>query len=315
MKKVQISLKILEMDDSNLKSSMNAVHRDVSTYVTELEKRISSLEDSMRRSEQSSTMNNSQSINTVQKQMEDIIQSINTWQSGQLEQQAEKITTQLNDYINIDLPQAISPLTQIIDDWKSRFNTSLTHIGQQYQQLSQSLNIDTTKLEKSSKLFNEHKRNIANLQREIANFPSMCEQLNSELTEVIDSQERELNVSLSSIGQQLQLDLMRAKATTNSTLSQSLTNCQTSSLSEFFTTLQADVNAHCSQMEQNVRDINSMLDTGEKQWENDVEALKEEIKNEVSSLHHSAGSDFALQQRLAEAQEKLNEVEQLIQSM
>lgn len=306
------------MDDGNLKASMNAVHRDVTTYVTELEQRIAQLEQvAIRQETQTSTDQTSSlpSVSTAKKQLDEINEAAEMWQSGQLEKEAAELDAQINDFISRQLPQTVEPFAKNLAEWKTKFNVSMTNAGKQYQELNQSLDLDLSELEKAAKQFANHKRSIAALSRDINSIPAACDALGAELQDMIDTQERELHVSLSGLAQQLQLDIMRAKATTNSTLSQSLSNCQTSSLSEFFATLQGDVNSQCAQMEQNVREVQAMLDTAEKQWQNDVEQLKDEIKTEIAMMRQNSGSEYALQQKMAEAKRKITQISEMIDNM
>ncbi|KAK8854245.1 hypothetical protein M9Y10_016804 [Tritrichomonas musculus] len=300
-----------------LKASMNAVHRDVSTYVSELEQRISQLEQSASQIESnSSSFSDPSSYNSAKKQLESIKEAANVWQSGQLERDANDLEKQINNFLNTQLPAAVQPFSKTLSDWKTRFNISMSSAGKKYQELNEALNsIDTSELEKAAKSFSNQKRNFANLAREIDSVPSACEAMYNNLQESIEQQKRELNVSLSSMSQQLQLDIMRAKATTNSTLTQSLSNCKTSSFNSFFNTLQADVNAQCAQMEQTVKEIHSMLEASEKQWENDIEQLQEDIKNELDSMQHNVGNQYALHKKIEEVSQKAMELEQLISKM
>lgn len=192
----------------------------------------------------------------------------------------------------------------------------MSSAGKKYQELNESLNsINTSDLEKATQAFSHQKRNFANLARDIDSVPTACEAMLNNLQDTIDQQKRDLSFTLSSMSQQLQLDIMRAKATTNSTLSQSSSNCQTSSYSSFFNTLQSDVNAQCTQMEQTVKEVHSMLDASEKQWENDIEQLREDIKTELESMQHAVGNQFALQKKMQEVSQKALELEQMISNL
>ncbi|OHS98086.1 hypothetical protein TRFO_35549 [Tritrichomonas foetus] len=300
----------------NLKASMNAVHRDVSTYVSELEQRISQLEQTASQIESStSTVADISSISNAKKQLDEIKAAAGIWQSGKLEKDANDLEKQIDAFLNTQLPAAVQPFSKTLADWKTRFNVAMTNAGQKYQELNEALKIDTTDLQKASKTFSSQKRALANLAREIESVPSACEAMVLDIQELIEEQKRELSVSLSSLSQQLQLDIMRAKATTNSTLSQSLSNCQTSSFNNFFNTLQTDVNAQCAQMEQNVKEVHAMLDASEKQWENDVAQMKDDIKNELASMQHSVGTGFALQQKIKEANQKVKELDKMISEL
>lgn len=301
----------------SLKASINAVQRDVSTYVSELEQRISQLEQSASQIESSSlSISDQSSFNNAKRQLESIKEAAGVWQSGNLERDSDELEKQINIFLNDQLPAAVQPFSKTLSDWKTRFNLSMTSAGKKYQELKDSLNaIDTSSLEKASQLFSNQRRNFANLSRDIDSVPAACEAMMNNIQDTIDQQKRDLSFSLSNMSQQLQLDIMRAKTTTNSTLSQSSSNCKTSSYGNFFNSLQADVNAQCAQIEQTVKEIHSMLDASEKQWENDIEQLQEDLKNELNSMQHTVGNQFVLQKKIQEVSEKAEELEKMISNL
>ena len=76
----------------SLKTSINAVQRDVSTYVSELEQRISQLEQSASEIESSSLSISDQfSFNNAKKQLESIKESADNWRNGSLERDANDL--------------------------------------------------------------------------------------------------------------------------------------------------------------------------------------------------------------------------------
>lgn len=302
------------MDDGDLKASMNALHREVTGYVTELEHRISQIEQNAIRQE-TQAIASLPTVTTAKRQLEEIKQAADEWENGQLEREITEVETQINHFLTEQLPATIEPLSKTLSDWKTKFNVSMINAGKRYQELMQTLDVDFSELEKASNTYSEQKKTVAQLSKDIHSVSASCDSLSVELQDMIDTQERELKVSLSGLAQQLQLDIMRAKAITNSTLSQSISNCQTSSLNEFFASLQGEVNAQCVQMEQCVREVQAMLDTSERQWQSDVQQLKDDIKAAITVMRPTASSEFALREKLEEAQSKIQELSERINNL
>ena len=295
------------MDDSSVKTSMNTLHRDVTSYVQDLEQKLTQLEQNVQKAEQGYTK--SSSITNIQNQLQMVFDSATIWQSGELEKSADTIDQKINSFLQVSLPKTISPFNKQLDNWKVKFNASMTNTGKLFQNLNSKLKFDTKPLENCKKVFHNQKLQIAKLSRDVEAFDTDCQMMKSEFEELIDSQERELSISLSGLSQQLQIDLMRAKATSDLTLQMSLSNSETSSFNDFFTTLQSDVNAKCSLMEKNVKEVQNLLEASERTWDNDVATLKEEIRYEIEALHVQAGAEFTLQKRLNDAIIKAEEIE------
>ena len=297
----------------SLKASMKAVHRDVTTYVSDLEQRISRLEQVASNLESSPNLDSSfSSMSNAKKQFDEINKTVDSWDPKNMENDIQNIENEIDSFLNEKLPKAVQPFSKALNEWKSKFNIAMTVAGQKYQKLNKDLSIDSSEVKQASKNFVNQRRQLNQLMREIESIPNACERLDSQVQDLIEDQKRELSISLSSLSQQLQIDIMRAKATSNSAIAQSLSNCQSSSFNEFFNSLQNDINQQCAQMENNIKDVHNILDTAEKQWESDILELKDEIKSQVTAIQHSVGTNFALQQKLKEANEKAKELEYLI---
>jgi hypothetical protein len=305
-----------KMENSRLKSSLTAIQKDVANYISELEQRISQLEQSAVHSESEPRHSSAFSgVSNAKKQLEEIRRASSLWLNGELEKEASDLESQLAEFTTRVIPAAIEPLSKTLEEWKSKFNTSMSATAKQYQALNQSLDVDLSELEQSAKQFASQKRTLANLSRQIGAIPLSCDALSAELQDMIDTNERELNVALAGLTQQLQIDIMRAKVTTDSTLSLSLSSAQTSSLSGFFANLQSDVNAQCAQMEEAVREVQGMLEAAEAQWTVDVDKLQEEIRGEIGLARQQRKSEVELRRKLADARTKMSELSELAQRM
>jgi hypothetical protein len=231
--------------------------------------------------------------------------------SGDLEQEVRDLESQLNEFSTRVVPAAIEPLAKTVEQWKVKFNALMTDTTKQCQSLSHALDIDLTELENSAKSFSSQKRLLAKLSREITAIPLNCESLSVELQDLVDTQEREFTAALSGLTQQLQMDMMWAKVTANSTLALSLSGAQNSSLDNIFVSLQADVTSQCAQMEDGVREAQGLLEAAEAQWGADIERLQEEIRGEVGFAREERRSESALRRKLADARARVAEVSAL----
>lgn len=292
-----------------------AIQRDVSTYIRELDQRITQLEQSAQRAQQNTKVTNVPSFDNAKAQLTEIKEIADLWQSGQLDKEADRIEQQINTFLNTTLPAAVDPFNASLTEWKSQFNRQMSSVGRTYQKLKDSLNIDTEELEQASKSFYEQKRNLSNVTNEISAIKAQCESFQNETQAAIENQQRELEVALSNASQQLQIDLMRVKATTDTTLAQSLANCHSSSLADLFSSLQSDVNSQCAQMESGLNDVQAMLTKCEEQWKVDLENIKAELKIEINAMRRTVGGDYDIHKKLHEAQTKADEVEELMKSL
>ena len=301
--------------DGDRRQLIAAIQRDVSTYIREIDQRITQLEQSAQRAQQSSKVTNVPSFDSAKTQLAEIKEVADYWQSGSLDKEADQIEQQINTFINTTLPAAVDPFNANLTEWKSSFNRQMSSVGRTYQKLMDSLNIETEDLEQAAKTFYEQKRVLSNLSNDISSVKSQCDSFQAETQTVIENQQRELEVALSNASQQLQIDLMRVKATTDSTLAQSLANCHSSNLSDLFASLQADVNTQCAQMETGLNDVQAMLQKCEDQWKLDLENIKAELNLELNAMRRTVGGDYDIHKKLHEAQTKADEVEELIKSL
>jgi hypothetical protein len=297
-----------------MKESVTAVQRDIANYVSELEQRIAQLEQSALRAETQPRQPGAlASVNPARKQLDEIRQAVGAWMSGDLEREVADLESQLTDFTSRQLPEAIEPLSKSLDHWKTRFNAEMSDAAKQYQSLSQMLDIDLIEFERAAKAFSVQQRRLASLTRDINGLPLACDSLAAELEDLVDTEEREVNVALAGLTQQLQIDVMRAKVTTDSTLSFSISNSQSTSMGDFFKALQADVNAQCAQMEESIREVQALLEATEVQWATDVERLQEDIKTEIGLVRQAAGTEVDLRQKLGDARAKMARVSELVE--
>lgn len=301
--------------DADRRSLVQALQRDVQTYIRELDQRITQLEQSATRAQQSSQNSKAPSLESSKQQLAEIQEVADFWQSGQIDKEADAIEQQINSFLNTQLPAAIDPFSANLNEWKAQFNRQMSSVGRTYQRLADQLNIDTEDLEIAAKTYHDQKRALATLSHEIAEINESTEALKNDTLALIQNQQKELEVSLSGVSQQLQVDLMRVKATTNSTLAQSLANCNSSTLSDLFAALQADVNTQCLQMENGLKDVQTQLDKCEQQWVIDLENIESEMQMEIDSMRRTVGGGYDLQKKLEEAQKKADDVEKLFKSL
>ncbi|EAX95701.1 hypothetical protein TVAG_256420 [Trichomonas vaginalis G3] len=301
--------------DADRRQIVSAIQRDVATYIRELDQRITQLEQSAQRAQQGVRVTSVPSFETAKSQLNEIKETADYWQSGQLEHEAEQIEQQLNQFVNTQLPAAVDPFSAKLEEWKNQFNRQMSSVGRTYQKLMDSLNIDTEDLELAAKQFYEQQRAFSSLTTEINSMKTVTDDFKNETQSAIENQQHELQVALSNASQQLQIDLMRVKATTDSTLAQSLANCNSSSLADLFGSIQTDVNSQCAQMETGLTDIQSMLDKSEDQWKSDLENIEAELQMELNAMRRTVGGDYDIQKKLHEAQAKADAIEKMIQEL
>jgi cell division septum initiation protein DivIVA len=152
-------------------------------------------------------------VTTARKQFDGIEQVAYLW-NGDLHQKSAELEAQLADFTTRTIPAAIQPLSKTLEGWKTKFNASMSNTAKQYQSLSQMLDLNLTDVEKSAKTF------------DVISVPMNCESLAAQLQDMVDTYERQLNVALPGLTQKLQIDIMRAKMTANSTLALSLSNSE-----------------------------------------------------------------------------------------
>jgi hypothetical protein len=108
---------------------------------------------------------------------------------------------------------------------------------------------------------------------------------------------------------------MRIKASTDSTITQSLNNCNASSLSDLFNSLQNDVNSQCAEMEKGLQDVQNNLDQCEAQWKDDYNNIKNEVESKIVQMKSGVVDDNELQKKLIEAQNHADQIEELIKNL
>lgn len=301
----------------SLRASLNAVKRDVAAYVSELEQRISQLQQSASQFDFSiSPTPGSSSLSPAKKQLDEIKALINSLKLEQIDRDANLLENQINQFITTQLPTIVQPFSKTLTSWKNQFNSVMTSAGKKYQELYDSLNkMDTGDLEKAAKTYTDYAKSLENLTKEINSVSLACDAILSNVQDNLEQHKKDFDVSLSGLSQQLQVDIMRAKTASNSAISQSNSQSQSTNFNNFFNSLQSEINMQCSQMEQRIQEAHSILDASEKQWDNDIEQFQKEIENELSSIHHNAGNQSSIEKQLLEVQRKVTEIEQQIDKL
>jgi len=151
------------------------------------------------------------------------------------------------------------------------------------------LEIDLTEPERAARSLSRWPCGIAESSRGGAAVSVTCEAFAAELQGVTDAQECKLRVAFSGVTQRIQLGVMRARATVNAPLAQSLANREIFLLIELFGGLCGDVNARCAQTEHGGREVQTALDVAERQWSNDVSELRDEMSADAAAMRHNAG--------------------------
>jgi len=303
------------MNENNQRSLMNAIQRDVMTYVRELEQRIYQLEQTAKRARDNYSMMVSPSLEDARKQLKEIAEIADFWQSGTLEQECSTLESQISNFISTQLPSSVEPYSSQITEWKNKFNRQMSSVGRDYRKLNESLIINIDELESAASVFYAQKKQVSYISKEISDMANEFDNIVQDTSKNLSTNTNDLEISLSGLYQQVQIDLLRAKSTTNSTISNSLASCRNTSLSETFDSLQTEINQQCSQMESSLADVHNSIEKSEKQWKEDLEQVKSEIKLEIESTRRNSGSCFNLSKKLLEAQRKADEIQELMKSI
>lgn len=298
------------MDDK--RSLVQALQRDVASYIHELEQRVTQLENTAERSIKAPVGSARGNLDNFRNQLVEVKEICDYWESGQMEKEIDDIENHINNFMTTELPKAIDPLQSQLANWKSLFNRQMSSVGRTYTKLNEQLNLDIKALDDAAREYRSCRKELNDTVRAIDVFKSNVEEYRTNTLNIIENQEKELDLSLSNALQQLNIDLMCVKASTSSTLAQSLANCDSSTFSDIFSTLQGEVNAQCKHMENSIRDVYNLLDKCNQQWVIDLENINSEMKMEIDSMRRNVGSEYSLRRKLEEVQSKCASVEAML---
>ena len=303
------------IENNNQRALMNSVQRDVMTYVRELEQRIYQLELMAKKAKDNYSTGSFSTLDLSRQQLKEIDEITEFWKSGELDQECLNLETNINSFINTQLPNYVEPFNNQLLEWKNRFNREMSSVSLTYRKLNDSLNIDIKELENVTNEFNNYQKKFLNIKKNINFFTESLNNYNNSFKEFLNSKENDINSSLSSSLQQIKLNLIQSKAISNSTLSHSIETCKKSSLSDLFSTLQDEVNSTISQIEYSLEDVKLSLNQSEEQWNDDLNNLKNEIQLEIESIRRNNGTCYNFLEKIEEAEKKANYIQDLIKNL
>lgn len=298
------------MLDGNLKTSMEAVHKDVERYALDLNDRISSLERLAAQSETDSAgdLMSRPSVVTAQNHLVKIEDIITTLENGHLEAGVKETHDQIQTFLDRKLPVALEPFRKSMIQWKSRFNASMASAGEKYKEIDRLVSRITPEPARPQKHTQNDALAVAALMRDVDSVTEACRKLDADVRDEADADEGEMNISVSGLVEQLKLELARARATADAG---TVVTQKPASL-DLTSVLQAEEQARRGDLERRILEIREMFESAEKQWSDDFAELRKGIQEEIDRSRMENDPETELERKIEQAREKVAKIERMI---
>lgn len=296
------------MSEGNIRASMDAVRRDVAAYASDLDRRISALRQSALQSESEKVVDVSShsSVATAQAQLDEITAILDRWEAGNLEAEARQIDSEIRDFVDRRLPEALEPYRKRVSDWKARFNESMTRAGARYQEIDRALSRGGTDAGAGSGVSDANAKVIGDLARDVDALQKVLKGLSAEVRGADEAAEG--GASVAGLVEQLKVEVARARATADAGSEAP----QRPVIGELASSFREEAEARRREIEQRLTDLMEMFETAERDWESDLTELDGDVHMGIARVKKESTTEQVLDERIEEARAKLARIEGIL---